>query len=102
MALTRLAVVAGTRHGLGVGLLVFLQRRHAGVQYQRGDADTLGYQPSDELRGEGATGAGHFRAPRLGGVDVLVGAERPCPPDIAIADGSSVGLQPIYDWRHAQ
>ena len=99
-AITRCAALAGGvdpgRGGGGhtgplrVGQLVGLERGHAGVQHDGRDADALGHEPGDHLGRERAAGAGHLGAARLGGVDVLVGAERPRPLDVAVADRPAV------------
>ena len=75
-SLMRCAV--GERHPevLGVGRLVGLEGRHAGVQEQGGHADALGHQPGQDLGGEGPPGARHLGRAGLGGVDVLVGRDR--------------------------
>ena len=49
------AMGRGPRHPvvLGIGRLGRLERRHAGVQHDRGDADPPGHEPGEDLGGEG-------------------------------------------------
>ena len=58
------------------------------------DADALGHEPGDDLGRERPAGARHLGAARLGGVDVLVGAQRPRSLDVAVADRPAVDGQP--------
>ena len=63
------------------------------MQEQRGHADALGHQPGQDLGGEGPAGARHLGRAGLGGVDVLVGGDRPAALHVAVADGAPVAGQ---------
>ncbi len=75
---------------LGIRVLVRFERRHAGVQHERRDADALGDEARDELGCERPPRARHLRAARLARVHVLVHVERPVARDVAVADRPAV------------
>ena len=77
VAATGRAVAAGTRNRSGYGRLAALERRHAGVQDDRRDADAAGDQRASITLGrEGPARARHLGAAGLGGVHGLVVGER--------------------------
>ena len=90
VSLMRAAVDGRHAKPLGIRVLVRLERRHAGVQHERCDADALGDEPGDELGRERAPGARHLRAARFARVHVLVDVERPVARDVAVADRATV------------
>ena len=78
---------------LGVRVLVALQRRHAGVERDRRDADAVAHESGDQLGGERPGRARHLGGPRLLGEDGLVGVDRPGDGDVLVADRPSVAVE---------
>jgi len=88
---------------LGAGRLALLERRDAGVEDDRGDGDAARDEGCDDPLAERTPGARHLGAPGLGGVDRLVGVERPLAVDVAIPDRPAVtGEVRLERRRHAQ
>ena len=79
---------------LGVRQLVTFERRHAGVQRDRGDADAMANEVGDELGREGPGRARHLGAARLVGEDGLVGLDGEVALDVAVADRTAGASEP--------
>ena len=70
---------------LGLGRLVRLLAGDAGVQHDRRDHDAARHQGDEHPLGQRASRAGHLRAARDRGVDVLACLERPLALDVGVA-----------------
>ena len=84
---------------LGVRALLALERRHAGVQHERRDADPPSDQVGDQLGGEGARRARHLDAAGLAREHGLVGLDRPFARHVAVADRTAVRVEEVEHRR---